>query len=152
MLDIPADEGRDGQDVDMGLVGSLEPARDDFIGQILLQQMGAGKGYVREKRQAVKRILISEIYSPLGITKEIDKGKWKHMAPGFALDLTVNDPSDGMPWDFSFSGKRKKALALLREQKPYLLIGSPACKAFSAWMTLNRARTDDTIALDKALA
>ena len=37
MLDIPAEEGRDGQDVDMGLVGSLEPARDDFIGQILLQ-------------------------------------------------------------------------------------------------------------------
>ena len=114
MLDIPAEEGRDGQDVDMGLVGSLEPARDDFIGQILLQQMGAGRSYVREKRQAVKRILISEIYSPPRITKEIAKGRWKHLAPGFALDLTVDDPADGMPWDFSLSGKRKKAVALVR--------------------------------------
>ena len=107
MLDIPADDGRDGRDVDMGFVGSLEPARDDLIGQILLQQMGAGKGYVRERRQAVRRILVSEIYSPPRITKEISRGKWKHMAPGFALDLTVNDPFDGMPWDFSSSGKRK---------------------------------------------
>ena len=77
MLDIPADDGRDGRDVDMGFVGSLEPARDDLIGQILLQQMGAGKGYVRERRQAVRRILISEIYSPPRITKEISRGKWK---------------------------------------------------------------------------
>ena len=60
MLDIPAEEF---QDIDMGLdfVGSLEPARDDFIGQILLQQMGAGRSYIREKRQAVRRILVSEI-------------------------------------------------------------------------------------------
>ena len=33
MMDIPTEEG---QDIDMGFVGSLEPARDDFIGQILL--------------------------------------------------------------------------------------------------------------------
>ena len=32
MLDIPADDGRDGRDTDMGFVGSLEPAHDDCIG------------------------------------------------------------------------------------------------------------------------
>ena len=47
MMDIPTEE-RGKQDVDMGFVGSLEPARDDFIGQILLQQMGAGRSYVRK--------------------------------------------------------------------------------------------------------
>ena len=45
MMDIPTEE-RGNQDVDMGFVGCLEPARDDFIGQILLQQMGAGRNYV----------------------------------------------------------------------------------------------------------
>ena len=149
MMDFPTEEG---QDTNMGFVGSLEPARDDFIVQILLQQIGAGRSYVRERQQAVMRVLILEIYSLPRITKEVTQRKWKHIAPGFALDLTVNNPSDGMPWDFSRSSKRRKALALLREQKPYLLIGSPACKAFSTWVPLNRARTDDTTALDKALA
>ena len=107
--------GEEGATADIGLVGSLEPARDDFIGQILLQQMGAGRSYVRERQQAVRRILISEIYSPPRITKEATQGKWKHIAPGFALDLTVNDPSVGMPWDFSQSGKHRKAPALLRK-------------------------------------
>ena len=77
---------------------------------------------------------------------------WKHLVPGFALDLAFVDPSDGLPWDFSKKSKREKAFALLRQQKPYMLIGSPACKAFSAWQVLNRARTKDTAAMDRALA
>ena len=38
MFEIPTNEneGGEGQDVSMGLVGSLEPGRDDVIGQILL--------------------------------------------------------------------------------------------------------------------
>ena len=89
MMEIPTEE-RGNQDVDMGFIGSLEPARHDFIGQILLQQMGAGRSYIRERQQAVRRILISEIYSLPRITKEITKGKWKHIAPGFALDLQIS--------------------------------------------------------------
>ena len=84
--------------------------------------------------------------------KEIKEGKWKHLVPGFALDLTVVDPSDGLPWDFSRKSKREKATALLRQQKPYMLIGSPACKAFSTWQILNRAKTRDAAAMDRALA
>ena len=72
MMDIPTEEG---QDIDMGFVGSLEPARDDFIGQILLQQMGAGRSYIRERQQTVRRILVSEIYSLPRITKEVAQGK-----------------------------------------------------------------------------
>ena len=89
----------------MGFVGSLESGRNDFIGQFLLQMIGAGRSCVRERQQTVRRILVSEIYSLLRITKEVTQGKWKHIAPGFALDLTANDPSDGMPWEFSSSGK-----------------------------------------------
>ena len=118
MLEIPTEEseGGEGQDVNMGFVGFLEPGRDGVIGQILLQQLGAGRSYVRKRQQAIRRIIISEIYSHPRITKEIAEGKWKHIAPGFALDLTVNDPSDGMPWDFNRSGERKNAVACLRAE------------------------------------
>ena len=33
-----------------------------------------------------------------------------------------------------------------------MLIGSPACKACSTWQILNRARTRDAAAMDRALA
>ena len=126
-------------DMDMGFIGSLQPSVDDCVAELLLAQLGAGRRHIREHRQAARK-LISEIYSPPRITKEIVRGGWKHVAPGFALDLTVNDPYDNRPWDFSRADKRRRALELLREQKPYLLIGSPECKAFCTWMALNRAR------------
>ena len=69
--------------------------------------------------------------------------KHKHLLPGFALDLTVVDPEDGLPWDFSKSGKREKARQMRRRQKPYLLIGSPACTAFTTWQALNEAKSTD---------
>ena len=49
---------------------------------------------------------------------------WRNLVPGFALDLTVNDPDDNMPWDFSKSGKRSKAMKMIRENRPYMVIGS----------------------------
>ena len=118
------------QDADMSFVdfvGSLEPTRDDEIAEMLLTQLGAGRSYARERRRAVQRSTVSEVCSPPRITKEIREGQ--HLVPGFALDLTVVDSSDGLPWDFSRKSKREKATALLRQQKPYMPIGSPACKA-----------------------
>ena len=96
MLDILTEECEcgEGQDVNMGFVGFLKPARDHFIGQFLLQQMGAVRSYVLERQQPIRIILISEIYSPPRITREMAEGKRKHIAFGFAMDLTVNDPSD----------------------------------------------------------
>ena len=143
------------QDSDMGFVGFvgfLDPTQDCEIAEMLLQQLGAGRPYARERRSAVQRFTISEVYSPPRITKEIREGRWKHLVPGFALGLTVVDPSDGLPLDFGRKSKRDRATALLRQQKPYMLIGSPACKAFSTWQILNRARTRDAAAMDRALA
>ena len=73
------------------------------------------------------------MYSPPRITHEIRRGKWKHLAPGFALDLVVVDPKDGQPWDFNVTAKRERARKLFREQKPYLLVASPERKACSTW-------------------
>ena len=145
-MSLDEDEG----DTDMGLIGSLQPTKDDVVAELLIQQLGGSPRFVRERRQAGRR-LVSEIYSPPRITKEIVEGQWKHVAPGFAFDLTVTDPLDGFPWDFSRASKRSRARALLREQKPLLLIGSPECKAFSTWMSLNRARARNVEDINKAL-
>ena len=47
------------------------------------------------------------------------------------MDITVNDETR-QPYDFSIKTQRTKAEALLDEQQPMLLIGSPMCTAFSA--------------------
>ena len=70
--------------------------------------------------------------------------------PGFAFDLTVKDPDDGQPWDFSTREKRVKACAEFNGQKPYMLIGSPACTAFSTWMALNEAKSKDVAVVRRA--
>ena len=40
-----------------------------------------------------------------------------------SLRLTTVDPDDNMPWDFDNARKREKALQLLRDQSPMLLVG-----------------------------
>ena len=146
------DENDQGKDVDMGMgfIGSLEPSPDDFIGQLLLQQLGSsGRSFRREQRSCARRI-VSEMYSPPRVTVEIRRGRYRHLMPGFALDLTVVDPEDGLPWDFSKPDKRDKARRMRRNQRPYMLIGSPECTAFSTWQRLNEARSKDRVAYQRA--
>ncbi len=131
------------EDADMGFVGSLEPQTGDVISSILLQQLGSqGRRYKRESRAAYRH-LVSEIYSPPRVTAEIKRSRNKHLLPGFAFDLTVVDPDDGQPWDFTRRDKREKARAMLRRQRPLLLIGSPMCTAFCTWQRLNASKSSD---------
>ena len=66
---------------------------------------------------------MSEVYSPPRITAEVWRGKYKHLCPGIAFDLTVNDPDDGQPLGFSRHDKREQARRILRSSKQFLLIG-----------------------------
>ena len=86
---------------------------------------------------------MSEMYSPPRVTAELQRMKHKHLLPGSALDLTVVDPDDGLPWDFSLRRKRIRARKIIREQRPYLIIGSPQCKEFCTWQKLSEARHPD---------
>ena len=116
-----------------GGLGSIEPDVDDVIAQLLVTEMGSsGRSRIRERRAGFRRI-VSEIYSPARVTQMIKDKKMRHVMPGFAFDITVADPEDGLPWDFSVKSKRDRARALLREQKPFMLIGSPMCTHFSTW-------------------
>ena len=82
-MDVDADQ-EETEDVNMSFVGCLEPSRDDFISMLMLEQMGAGINYVRERRSACRR-LVSEIYSPPRIVKELVQGNFKHLSPGVSL-------------------------------------------------------------------
>ena len=133
----------------MGFIGLLQPSFDDEVSEFLLQQIGSG--YRREARQASKKI-VSEIYSPPRVTAELKRlqGKYRKLAPGYAMDLTTTDPLDGKPWDFSFLEKRERARRMLRRQKPYMLIGSPMCRAFSTWQFLNAFKAVNPEVVEKA--
>ena len=80
---------------------------------------------------------VAEIYSPPRVTTLAEK---YGLLPGLALDLSVTDPDDGLPWNFDKLSKRKKAIQLIKRQDPKLLIGSPMCTAFSILQGLNKSR------------
>ena len=137
-------------DVDMGYIGSLEPQADDVASEMILMALGSsGRSYNRETRAACRR-LVSEMYSPPRVTAEIKRQRHKHLVAGLALDVTVLDPDDGMPWDFNVAAKREKARRKMAEQKPFQLIGSPMCTAFSSWQALNEAKSKDVEAILRA--
>ena len=94
--------------------------------------------------------MVLEIRSAPRVAAELRRGRWTHLAPGFALDLTVNDPDDGEPWDFLLANKRGKARKLFSDQRPYLLIGSPGCLAYSTWQALNRFKSQCPEKYDRA--
>ena len=153
------DEANTGGDVEMEFIGNLEvqgdlghlePSVDDVVSEILLAQLGSlGRHYRREARQSAKA-LVSEVYSPPRITEMIQKSRSRHLAPGLALDITVKDAYDGQPWDFSLKHKRDRARALISEQRPFILIGSPMCTHFCTWQALNIVKSKDKQAMERA--
>ncbi len=143
-------EGSEDTNMDfIGALGSLEPSFDDEISELMLNQMGSTRSYHREGRKAMRRV-VSEVYSPPRVTAALRKMKSKFLAPGFALDLTVMDPEDGLPWDFTKAKKREKARDMVRKYKPYMLIGSPVCTQFSTWQYLNRFKHGDNESKERA--
>ncbi len=106
------------QDMEVEHIRSLESDFDDFVSEMLLASVSlSGRKYGRETRAAHMRI-VSEVYSPPRVTAELKKDRHTHLVPGFAFDVTVDDPDDGQPWDFFIREKRGKARAEFNGQKP----------------------------------
>ena len=134
-----SDDEDETNDAEMGL---LDIGHDEQA-MTLVDQLGIVVQQRRRPRIDKRRkYTVSEVYSPPRITREIARTRPAHLSPGLALDLTVNDPDDGKPWDFSIPAKRIKARQLLQRTKPMLLIGSPMCTAFSTWQRLNATRAN----------
>ncbi len=100
--EFAAEDGAPDEDHDMdtGFVGIMEESVGDFVGGLLLQQLGgAWRRYKMEHRTSCSRI-IPGMYSPPRVTAYLSRFPNKDLLPGFALDLTCTDPSGGQPWDF----------------------------------------------------
>ena len=54
---------------------------------------------------------MAEVYSP---PRMANKAANHGLNPGWSLDLSVADPFDGLPWDFTIKEKRKSAEEFLR--------------------------------------
>lgn len=80
---------------------------------------------------------IAEIYCPPRATSLANTFGF---VPGLALDLSVLDPTDGLPWDFSLAHKRERARTLPEQEAQFLLMLSPMCKAFPTLTNLNTER------------
>ena len=75
----------------------------------------------------------AEIYSPPRITAIASR---MNMKSAWALDLTTMD-DQGNPWDFSLASQRKKAMKMLKKDKPLLLVACPMCGPFSSINDIN---------------
>ena len=58
------------------------------------------------------------------------------------MDLTTGDPETGKPWNLADGKARAKANKLILEGKPYCVILSPMCTAFSQMQHINKDRRD----------
>ena len=106
----------------------------------LMQQLGGhGRPYRRDRKRGFDR-LVSEVYSPARITRELQKCPRKGLGAGVAMDLTTLDPLDNTPWNFDLKAKRDRARDLVKAQKPILLVCSVMCTAFCTWQALNAVR------------
>ena len=146
---------RDGQDVDMEMA-DIEPmlslcAGDEGVRQRLQQDAdevlklirdlgGSRAAYKRERLRAV-RAIVAEVYSAPRVTQAAKLLPSLKVLPGFALDLTTCDEA-GKAWDFDKHEMRVKARGLIAEQKPYVLIGSPQCTAYSSLKAMHAAHAD----------
>ena len=74
---------------------------------------------------------IAEAYSPPRLTSE---AKEFNLRCGFSFEITVPD-ADGTIWDFSKRSCRTKAWKRLKEQRTYMLVGSPPGTAGRSFKT-----------------
>ena len=88
------------------------------------------------------RVHVAEDFCPPRFTKRAER---LDLNPGIAMDLTVG-------WDLNDPRHIAAAWRYLKEVKPYLLVGSPECKAFSQLAALNRGKPGYDAALKEGLA
>ncbi len=125
-------------------VQNLAQAKD--IIRQLDEGFRAPKVTKRKPMNADGKFDVAEVYSPTRVTGMAEKFNLK---PGWALDLTMNDPDDDKPWDFSMPEKREKAKKLQKQDAPFFLIMSPMCGPFSSLQNFNYPEMDSNEVMRK---
>ena len=88
---------------------------------------------------------VSEVYSQPRVAQEAALKTFGGtiLRPGWSLDLTMDDPLTGQPWDLGKREVRARVRKLVAESKPFMLIGSPPCTMFSTLQNLSKAKRDE---------
>ena len=81
---------------------------------------------------------VTEFYSPPRIAH---MAKLMGLTPDYPRDLTTRGPG-GFKWDFTRARDRLKAWKLIKRDRPYLIVGSPPCTAFSVLQNLIKQGVD----------
>ncbi len=92
-----------------------------------------------------KNVDIAEVFSPPRVAQEAVMSSYDgaRLTPGWSLDLTREDPMTGQPWDLGKKEVRQRVRGLVRDTKPFLLIGSPPCTMFSSLQSLSKRQRDE---------
>ena len=87
---------------------------------------------------------VVELHSPPRILREAGLRAYagKRSNLGWSLDPTTDDPETGKPWNLADGKVRAKANNLIFEGKPFCVIRSPMCTAFSILQGLNKAKME----------
>ena len=67
----------------------------------------------------------------------------RSLRPGWSLDLTREDPLAGEAWDLGKHEVRERVRKLVRDTKPFMLIGPPPCTMFCALQNLQKGKRDE---------
>ena len=88
---------------------------------------------------------VAEVYSQPRINAEAAVRSYKAAAlkPGWSLDLTRDDPTTGTPWDLSKPEVRERVRKMVRETKPFVVIGSPPCTMFCPLQSLGKGKRNE---------
>ena len=71
------------------------PNMKNFLAELLLGRLGGSRFRHKQDAHKAARKIVSEIL------KLIRDRRHRHIVPGFAFDITVDDPDYGNPWDQS---------------------------------------------------
>ena len=87
---------------------------------------------------------VAEVYSRPRVVQEAALRSYDgtRLEPGWSLDLTLNDPTTGRPWDLSCPKVQSRVKKMVVETRPFLLVGSPPCTMFSTLQALNKNKRD----------
>ena len=109
-----------------------DPSRMNLLEDIKELENSLSHGRMEENRRIIMMVVknadITEVFSPPRIA---EAAREMGLLPGESMDLLTG-------WDFSKSADRQRAIRQIREQKPFLVVGSPPCTLFSILQGLNK--------------
>jgi len=129
-----AEEDEEERERPTGYQATDDDARaKDGEGDVVMQLGRRRKEFQPEDMEGLQHMKevkfdVVEAFSPPRITlRARDRG----MQGGWALDWMVKDPITGVSWDLRQESTQRKAMSMLRRDKPSLLVCSPPCTLFS---------------------